>query len=63
MEIISAYTGIKDWVAIHSKVKIFPGWWSLIRAQAEPKALFIFGDNLAKVGNKGQANIRGSQML
>lgn len=39
-------------------VKIWKGFWSLDDAYKNPKAIFVFGDNLLGYGNGGQACIR-----
>eukprot|EP00298_Acanthocystis_sp_HF-20_P009695 c18451_g1_i1.p1 GENE.c18451_g1_i1~~c18451_g1_i1.p1 ORF type:complete len:175 (+),score=58.51 c18451_g1_i1:17-541(+) len=41
-----------------NKIKIWSGIWSPKDCKANPTALFIFGDNNIKKGNKGQACIR-----
>lgn len=41
-----------------NKVKIWPNHFTLKDCQRSPNALFIFGDNVSKVGHAGQAIIR-----
>ena len=41
-----------------TKIRTFPGFWSKKDCIARPEALFIFGDNDRRFGNKGQAIIR-----
>ena len=42
-----------------SKIIIFDGFWKVSDVEKYPNALFIYGDNDAGIGKKGQAVIRG----
>jgi hypothetical protein len=39
-------------------IKRFPGFWDVSDCKANPRAMFIFGDNDCRFGKKGQAVIR-----
>jgi hypothetical protein len=41
------------------KIQIFKRWWTIVDCSENPTHLFVFGDNLAKIGKGGQAIIRG----
>ena len=41
-----------------TKIRTFSGFWSKKDCIARPDALFVFGDNDRRFGNKGQAVIR-----
>jgi hypothetical protein len=46
---------------IKEKCKIFNGWWKRGDCTKHSNALFVFGDNVERVGNGGQATIRGKK--
>lgn len=41
-----------------SKFKLFEGFWSVKDCDSEPNSLFVFGDNDARIGCRGQSVIR-----
>lgn len=41
-----------------NKVEVDPSWFSIKKCKENPTKLYVFGDNIRRVGNAGQAQIR-----